>query len=86
MFYGGKYDAQNRYDEWNTTQIKLKLNNKTDQDILSWIKNHKYARESSVQGAIKALIREDIARQKSLLNAAARPGFHERPEVQKAIP
>ncbi len=62
MYYGGKYDSQNRYDEWNTTQIKLKLNNKTDQDILSWIKKQKYSRSSSVQGAIKALIREDIAR------------------------
>ncbi|MCM1542380.1 MAG: hypothetical protein NC121_14120 [Blautia sp.] len=49
MYLGGKYDAQNRYDEWNTTQIKLKLNNKTDKD-------------TSVQGAIKALIREDIIR------------------------
>lgn len=86
MFYGGKYDAQNRYDEWNTTQIKLKLNNKTDQDILSWIKKHKYARESSVQGAIKALIREDIAKQEGLLNAAAQSRPHERSEAQKEIP
>lgn len=62
MFYGGKYDAQNRYDEWNTTQVKLKLNNKTDKDILAWIQEQKYSRISSVQGAIKALIREDIAR------------------------
>lgn len=76
MFYGGKYDAQNRYDEWNTTQIKLKLNNKTDQDILSWIKKHRYSRDSSVQGAIKSLIREDIARQESLLNTTAQSGLH----------
>ena len=62
MYYGGKYDAQTRYDEWNTTQIKLKLNNKTDKDILSWIEKHRYGRETSVQGAIKALIREDIIR------------------------
>ena len=41
---------------------KLKLNNKTDQDILSWIKKHRYNRDSSVQGAIKSLIREDISR------------------------
>ena len=62
MYFGGKYDAQNRYDEWNTTQIKLKLNNKTDKDILSWVEKHKYGRGTSVQGAIKALIREDILR------------------------
>ena len=61
MFYSGKYDSQNRYDEWNTTQVKLKLNNKTDKDILIWIQKQKYSRCSSVQGAIKALIREDIA-------------------------
>ena len=60
MFNYGKYDAQNRYDEWNTTQIKLKLNNKTDKDILEWVKEQKYGRDSSIQGAIKALIREDI--------------------------
>ena len=50
MFYGGKYDAQDRYDEWNTTQVKLKLNNKTDKDILAWIQKQKYSRSSSVQG------------------------------------
>lgn len=58
-----KYDSQNRYDEWNTTQIKLKLNNKTDAHILAWIRKHKYSNSTSVQGAIKALIREDISRQ-----------------------
>lgn len=62
MFNVGKYDSQGRYDEWNTTQVKLKLNNKTDSDILAWIKKHKYSSSSSVQGAIKELIREDIAR------------------------
>ncbi len=61
MFDFGKYDSQNRYDEWNTTQVKLKLNRKTDADILSWIEEHRCARGSSVQGAIKALIRGDIA-------------------------
>lgn len=62
MFGDGKYEAQNRYDEWNTTQVKLKLNNKTDADILNWIREHKYSHNSSVEGAIKSLIREDIAR------------------------
>lgn len=62
MLYGGKYDAQMRYDEWNTTQVKLKLNDKTDKDILEWVRKQKYSNSSSVQGAIKALIREDIAR------------------------
>lgn len=63
MFYTGKYERQSRYDEWNTTQVKLKLNQKTDADILKWIREQKYNRTSSIQGAIKALIREEIARQ-----------------------
>lgn len=62
MYGFSKYEAQQRYDEWNTTQIKLKLNNKTDADILAWVKKQKYGRDTSVQGAIKALIRADIAR------------------------
>ncbi len=57
-----KYGAQERYDEWNTTQVKLKLNNKTDADILSWIRKQKHSRDASAQGTIKALIRADIAR------------------------
>ena len=66
MYFGGKYDSQARYDEWNTTQIKLKLNNKTDADILAWVKEQKYSRNSSIQGAIKALIRKEIAEQQRL--------------------
>ena len=62
MYGFSKYEAQERYDTFNTGQVKLKLNQKTDADILAWIRQHKYGRETSVQGAIKALIREDIAR------------------------
>ena len=62
MYGFSKYDAQERYDTFNTVQVKLKLNQKTDADILAWIRQHKYGRGTSVQGAIKALIREDIAR------------------------
>jgi len=63
MFNTGKYERQSRYDEWNTTQVKLKLNQKTDADILKWIREQKYSRTSSIQGAMKTLIREEIARQ-----------------------
>ena len=62
MYGFSKYEAQERYDTFNTVQVKLKLNQKTDADILAWIRQHNYGRETSVQGAIKALIREDIAR------------------------
>lgn len=63
MISTGKYERQSRYDEWNTTQVKLKLNQKTDADILKWIREQKYSRTSSIQGAMKTLIREEIARQ-----------------------
>ena len=63
MYSIGKYSAQSAYDEWNTTQIKLKLNNKTDADILRWLKEQKYSRATSIQGAIKKLIREELAQQ-----------------------
>lgn len=62
MYGFSKYDAQDRYDSYHTVQVKLKLNRKTDADILDWVSQHKYGRDTSVQGAIKALIREDIAR------------------------
>ncbi len=64
MWGESKYGAQSRYDDYNTTQVKLKLNNKTDADVIRWINAHKASRDSSAQGAIKALIRADIARQK----------------------
>jgi hypothetical protein len=44
-----------KYDKENTTQIRLKLNNKTDRDILA-----KLDTVQSKQGYIKALIRADL--------------------------
>ena len=46
-----------RYDKDNTKQVKFKFNLKTDADILERLKT-----EPSMQGYIKRLIREDIAR------------------------
>ncbi len=63
MWGDTKYGAQSRYDDYNTTQVKLKLNYKTDADVIRWINGHKSSRNSSAQGAIKALIRADIAKQ-----------------------
>ena len=62
MYRFNKYDSQNRYDEWNTAQIKLKLNRKTDADILEWVKQQKYGRNTSIQGSIKKLIRQEISK------------------------
>ena len=47
--------AQKKYDEANTVQVKLKLNRKTDADILN-----RLAKAESKQGYIKALIRADL--------------------------
>lgn len=49
--------AQAKYDAGHTTRISLKLNTRTDQDIIRWL-----WRQKSKQGAIKRLIREDMAR------------------------
>lgn len=50
----GKYEAQERYDKKNTIQIRLKLNRKTDADIIEKLNS-----VASKQGYIKRLIRED---------------------------
>lgn len=47
--------ATAKYDAIHTTQIKLKLNNETDRDILD-----KLATVDNKQGYIKELIRSDI--------------------------
>ena len=49
--------AQARYDAEHTIRISLKLNTRTDMDIIRWL-----WRQRSKQGAIKKLIREDIAK------------------------
>jgi hypothetical protein len=47
--------ASNRYDRANTKAVALKLNKKTDADILA-----KLEEVGNVQGYIKQLIRADI--------------------------
>lgn len=47
--------ATMKYDAANTTQVHLKLNNRTDADILAYL-----AQLDNVQGFIKQLIRADI--------------------------
>ena len=51
--------AQAKYDKDHTTAIALKLNNKTDADVLEWL-----SLQESKQGAIKRLIRAEILREK----------------------
>lgn len=47
--------AQEKYDKANTRQIKLKLNLKTDSDIIA-----KLEAVENIQGYIKSLIRQDL--------------------------
>lgn len=47
--------ASKKYDDSNTKQIKLKLNTKTDADILSKLNS-----VENKQGYIKELIRKDL--------------------------
>lgn len=51
--------ASNKYDKENTKQISLRLNLRTDADILEHLET-----VGSKQGYIKQLIREDIKRNK----------------------
>lgn len=48
-------EAKKRYDKQHTKQISLKLNKKTDADVLA-----RLGRVGNMQGYIKKLIREDI--------------------------
>ena len=51
------YKYTKKYDENNTTRVQLKLNNKTDSDILEYLDS-----VENKQGTIKRLIREEISR------------------------
>ena len=50
---------QAKYDKEHTVGFYMKLNTKTDSDIIKWLWTQK-----SKQGAIKKLIREEIERNK----------------------
>lgn len=55
--------AQAKYDAEHTTRLSLKLNTRTDQDIIKWL-----WKQESKQGSIKRLIRQDIADEKNNSN------------------
>jgi len=57
-----RVDQQNWYDDMHTTQVKLKLNKKTDADILDWLWKQQCGHTTSMQGSIKRLIRQEIAK------------------------
>ena len=53
----GKYDAQERYDKENTFRITVKLNKKTETDIIERLNS-----VDRKQTYIKELIRADISK------------------------
>lgn len=54
------YDRQNRYNKRSTTMVALRLNLKTDADILE-----RLSQVPSKMGYVKRLIREDMARERA---------------------
>lgn len=50
-----KYNPQAKYDAANTTRVQLKLNLKTDADIIGYLESC-----DNKQGLIKKLIRQEI--------------------------
>lgn len=58
-----RVDQQMYYDDFHTKQYKLKLNKKTDADIIRCIESMMSWRSgTSFQGEIKRLIRQEIQR------------------------
>ena len=56
-----RVEQQMYYDEFHTKQYKLKLNKKTDADIIKWIESKmSWNSGASFQREIKKLIREEI--------------------------
>ena len=53
-----KETARERYDKTNPVKVTIKLNRKTDKDILDCLDN-----TDNKQGTIKRLIRESLARE-----------------------
>ena len=51
-------EAKKRWDKENTTTVSLKLNHKTDADII-----HKFEKVPNRQGYVKSAIRRDIAKE-----------------------
>ena len=55
-----KYAPQNKYRKENMQQVKIEVNKKTESEVLEWL-----SRQKNKSGAIKALIKAEIEREKS---------------------
>ena len=56
-----RFEQQQDYDTYNTRQFKLKLNKRTDEDIIRWAEAKMgWRSETSFQAEVKRLIRKEI--------------------------
>ena len=55
----GQTEYMARYEKENIRQIRLKINRKTEPELLEWIE-----KQENIQGYIKRLILEDMEREK----------------------
>lgn len=51
-------EYMNKYEKENIRQIRLKINRKTEPEMIEWIE-----KQENIQGYIKRLIREDMEKQ-----------------------
>lgn len=58
-----KYGSQKKYDAANTKQYAIKLNKKTDADLIAYLEDRE--RVASVQGAIKDALRNALGTPKN---------------------
>lgn len=70
---GGKMKRQNKYNKKNTVQICLRLNKRTDADIIEFIELMK-KNDISINGAIKKMFRVTIENYKAIKNYGGEKG------------
>ena len=59
-----RVDQQRYYDDFHTKQYKLKLNKKTDEDIIKWAESKmRWNSGTSFQGEVNRLIRQNIQKE-----------------------
>ena len=56
----GKTEYMANYEKENLRQIRLKINRKTEPDLIEWIE-----KQENIQGYIKRLIMDDMEKEKA---------------------
>lgn len=64
--------TKKEWDKLNTTDVRVKLNNRTDKDLLDYL-----AKQPSKQGAIKAALRRVVYDDPDVLKAAIKRAIQE---------